>query len=131
MRRLLGHGPQKETIFDLLHGEDVHREVCVLQEQDALYTLIPTFGGLDHDRSASKKDQKSNACFCRLDDESEDLNVQCSVEIHEETCHYARLGRLVRQDRQTKSRTTTNYILLLNASTDPIIAMARLRLLEI
>lgn len=33
--------------------------------------------------------------------------------------HYARLGWLGRQDLRTKSRTTTNYILLLNVTMEP------------
>lgn len=119
MDRLLNHDLRKETIFKILHEEDFEGETCVFRDEDALYTLVPTFDNLENDDLASEEDQKSNTCFCRLDYVDQGSQRLRSMKSNGTIQHYARLGWLVRQDLQTKSRMTTNYILLLNVTTEP------------
>ena len=118
IQRLLSHNLRNETVFDILDEEDIEDEVCILRDKDTLYTLIPDSGGLDHDDLASEEDRAAWTCFCRLDYEEEHSNAKSSVASKGATCHYIRLGWLVRQDVRTKSRITTNYVLLLNVSSE-------------
>lgn len=116
---LLNHDLRSETIFDVLYDGDFDGEVCVLRDKNTLYTMVPAFGGLDHDYLTSDEDQDSRTCFCRLDFKRQGFKAECSVEYDEATCYYVRLGWLVEQDVSNKSRITTNYVLLLNVTTKP------------
>lgn len=81
--------------------------------------MISTLDCLDHDHLASKEDQKSWTCFCRLDYEDQESKIGSSIQFEATTCHFIRMGWLVEQDMRTKSRSTTNYVLLLNVTTKP------------
>lgn len=91
----------------------------MLRDKDTLYTMVPTFDSLDHDHLASDEDQDSGTCFCRLDFKRKNSEEEHSVQHEGTTCYYVRLGWLVLQDVPTKSRVTTNYVLLLNVTMEP------------
>lgn len=94
-------------------------EICVLRDQDYIYTVLPTFDLLARQNLGSEYLHPLSIFLklVRWDDESK---TKCDVKFEGTSCHYARLGRLACQDIRTKYRWTTDHVLLVNITTQPI-----------
>ena len=117
LEQLLKSDPQYEGHFKFLDSEHLKEEICVLRDQNYIYTVLPVLDGLAHDGPASRDILDSMSYFLKLicwDGESE---TKRNVKIGGTLYHYARLGRLACQDIQTKSRWLTNHVLLVNITT--------------
>ena len=119
LEQLLKPDPQYESHFKFLDSEHLEEEICVLRDENYIYTVLPVLGGLAHDGPASRDILDSLIYFLELicwDGESE---TKRNVTLDGTLCYYARLGRLACQDTRTKSRWLTNYVLLVNITTQP------------
>ena len=120
LEQLLNPDPQYGGQFKFLDSEHMKEEICVLRDQNYIYTVLPVLDGLAHDGLASVDIYDSLSFFYKLvlwDDESE---TRRNVRSDGTVCYYARLGRLACQDIRTKSRWMTNHVLLVNITTQPI-----------
>ena len=120
LEQLLKPDPQYDGHFKFLDSEHLKEEICVLRDQNYIYTVLPVLDGLAHDRPASRDILASFTYFLKLicwDGESETKrNVKPDGTLY----YYARLGRLACQDIRTGSRWLTNHVLLVNITTQPI-----------
>ena len=119
LEQLLKPDPQYEGHFKFLDSEHLKEEICVLREENYIYTVLPVLDGLAHDGPASRDILSSLIYFLKLmcwDGESE---TKRNVRHDGKLCYYARLGRLACQDIRTQSRWLTNHVLLVNITTQP------------
>ena len=119
LEQLLHPDPQYEGHFKFLDSEHLKEEICVLRNENYIYTVLPVLDGLAHDGPASRDILDSLIYFLKLMCSDRGSETKRNVTLDGTICHFARLGRLACQDMRTKSRWLTNHVLLVNITTQP------------
>ena len=120
LKQLLKPDFQYGGHFKFLDSEHLKEEICVLRDQNYIYTVLPVLDGLAHDGSASRDTLPYLSYFLKLIFWNGEGEAKRNVRLEGTLCYYARMGRLACQDIRTKSRWMTNHVLLVNITTQPI-----------
>ena len=119
LEQLLNPDPQYEGHFKFLDSEHLKEEICVLRDENYIYTVLPVLDGLAHDGPASRDILDSLIYFLKLICWDRGSDTKRNVTLDGTICYFARLGRLACQDMRTRSRWLTNHVLLVNITTQP------------